>query len=209
MSPIVAMMIAPNCAEARPSTSAGLPSVFSRSGWLMFATPRDSSLQPWSETTNAIPARDETSRQSICKAPSRQGSESRADRERNRPLLRERERVERVDQTTAGRATRAPDADLGVEAAVVGPGLQVPANQGQGPVAERRHAAQPIRQGDFAQLHEARVLRRAVVRRQDVVDPSDAAAAPGPGARAVVVANGLRLLDRLVALIQLMREEVQ
>src|SRR5690606_36572643 len=138
----------------------------------------------------------------------RQGSESRADRERDRPRLRERERVDRVDQTAAGSAAGAPDPDLRVEPAAVGPGLQVPADHAHGPIAEP-DATEPVRQGDLPQLHEARVLRRAVVRCQDVVEAADAAAAAGPRARAVVVAHGLRGLDRLAALIHLVREEVQ
>src|SRR5690606_15632583 len=205
MLPSVAERICWNCDAASASTSAGFPSTSPRSGLLGFVTSRS---QPATTAINPAAVRDRRNR--ICRSPLRMRSEGRAEHERERAQLREREGIDGVDQAAARLSARAANTDLRIEAGVIGPGLDVPADQADRPVTEAADLTDVVRCRDLAQLDEARVLCRPVVRRKDVVEAADTVVvAAGSGACTVEVADRLRRLDAGVALIDLVAEEVQ
>src|SRR5207237_10753023 len=122
------------------------------------------------------------------------------------PRVRERERVDRID----GRRLRLPagDADLRIEAAIAGDRPEVAPDETDLPIALTANRTETVRDEELANLGVARILDRAIVRAEKVVD----AAEPVSIVRlsgAVVIADRFGRLDRLPVLIDVMRQEVQ
>src|SRR5690606_31349823 len=127
-----------------------------------------------------------------------------------RAQLRERERVDRVDDPVPRGAARRTNPDLRVEARVVRPRLQVAPDHADRPVAEAGQTPDLVRGLELTELDEARVLDEPVVRAENVVEPTDTVrVAARPRARTVEVADRLGRLDRLAGLVDVTRQEVE